>query len=296
MIHSLIYLYSVLSTQYCVMYALRIMEIHPFPPLSGEKVTLFQSHTFMRILSTGVGYFGSLAENGAIFHKMRNLSKDKTRSQLLLHSLFPDHPEASLESSERETMGNAPSESKEEETTPLSDASLPMDNSFASSVSPNTSVASTQQMIQELAFGLEQEPSLDEQARLWFSQIEGSSSSSDEDDDPSSLYGTTAADSFLVGSFAGSAIPDMDSDDDLDANDTSWHSLASHENKKSLSINSIPTRRLAQHHLYLTGLCLASIRRRDEIGGPRGDFLSSDFENVIDESLGVQEGRPYPAE
>lgn len=225
---------------------------------------------------------------------MKHLGEDKTHSQPPYHSLSPDHSEASLVSSERDAMGNAPSESKDEETTPVSDASLPFDNSLASSVSQNTSVASTRQMIQELAFGLEEDP--DEQARLWFSQIEGSSSSSDEDDDPSSLYGTTAADSFLVGSFAGSAIPDLDSEDDLDANDMSWDSLSTDENKKSVSIHSVPTRRLAQHHLYLTGLCLASRRRQDEIGGPGRDILSSDFEKVVGETHGLQEGYPYPAE
>lgn len=213
------------------------------------------------------------------------------------HSCSADLRQTNLLLSEREPMGNASSAPEEVVTTPFSDTSLPLNGSFASSASRTTSPLSTRQMIQELAFGLEEdEPSPEELARLWSSHVEGSSSSDDEEDDPSSLNENNMSESFLVGSFAGSTIPDLDSDDDLDANHLSWSTLMQCDNKKPISIHGVSTRRLAQHHLYLAGLCLASIRRLEEIGGPRRYVTSSNLEQVVDDTLGLQEGRPYPAE
>jgi hypothetical protein len=213
-----------------------------------------------------------------------------SRSRSSNHSCSTDLRQTNLLLSEREPMGNASSAPVEVLATPFSDTSLPLNGSVTSS-------ESTRQMIQELAFGLEQdEPSPEELARLWSSHVEGSSSSDDEEDDPSSLQDNTMSESFLVGSFAGSTIPDLDSDDDLDANHLSWSTLMECDNKKPISIHGVSTRRLAQHHLYLAGLCLASIRRLEEIGGPRRDVTSSNLEQVVDDTLGLQEGRPYPAE
>ena len=172
--------------------------------------------------------------------------------------------------------------------------------SIASSVSEFLSVqsvASSRQLIQELSFTVD--VSREERA-LWFAPEEeeedddDDSSSEDDDDGP-----RNPNDSFFVGSFA-SHIPKLESDDEMEDHHVSAHSpLYTPLHTKSQvkkEISSISIQRLAEHHLYLTTMCLAYARRQEEVGGSSEDIVSTDLVYVVDDTLGIKEGRPYPAE
>jgi hypothetical protein len=155
------------------------------------------------------------------------------------------------------------------------------------------SVASSRQLIQELSFSLE--VSREERA-LWFApeeEDEGDDEDSSSEDDGSGPCNPN--DSFLVGSFA-SPIPKLDSDDEDEDDFIPLHTPLHSNCKVTKDIHGISIQRLAQHHLYLTAMCLAYARRQEEVGGSREDIVSTHLEYVVDDTLGFKEGRPYPAE
>ena len=153
---------------------------------------------------------------------------------------------------------------------------------------PVRSVASSIQLIQELSFSLCIDAPHAKEA-LSFSQVASQADSSSEDGDGEPLSRNQFT---MTGSFA-SLIPEFDSYED---DDEALNSKVEVELVKKLSIESISIQRLAQHHLYLTGMCLAYARRQEDAGGTTEDILSTDFEHIVDANLGLKEGRPYPAE
>jgi hypothetical protein len=113
--------------------------------------------------------------------------------------------------------------------------------------------------------------------------------------------------SVLVGSFPGTSIPQLDSDDDDEfeailpnvqrRRRSSLSSAAMNGSKAGMNVDRISAQRLAQHHLYLTGMCLAYARRRE--GENMEDVHSSDLEHIVDSDLGPASSNingPYPSE
>jgi hypothetical protein len=152
-----------------------------------------------------------------------------------------------------------------------------------SSKSPEESVSTmtSHQIIQELAF-----------------MVEPSSSSEDEcggsdDNDNYEVYSSSSSDDdptgancpVLVGCF--SPLDESSLDDYIPLN----------QNPYGQTLKSVSAQRLAQHHLYLSTMCLAYARKLDGNSKDlRKEVSSSVLEHLLNDlALAPRDGRPYPA-
>lgn len=144
-----------------------------------------------------------------------------------------------------------------------------------------------------------------DQPQSWYPDDFGTSSSDDDDDSDGSDDDSNLSESLLVGSLNGCmetklATNQVDQDEDFLTRceiRNAWSQM-NQKNSQSQPLQHISTQKLALHHLYLTAMSLAWKRQCDERNDPncRAVVTSSDLELTMNDKVGLEIGRTYPAE